>query len=292
MAPTVVGVLQRRGSARAMVVHGHDGIDELTITGRSTVWEVRDGDVSQYDLDPAALGPDGGRRRSAPGRRRRGQRRHRPGRVRRRARTRTATSWSLNAAAGLVVGGRADDLAAGLTLATAAIDDGRAAAVLDRLPGGVEPGLSRRSALAGPRRARPVRRIGQGKRLGRRRRRHRDRRLGLGHAARRGRPGRWPARSRSARPGPRRAGRAGPRCARRPRAGRRGLPARSPGCPRDGSCSTGARPGCSTSATCTSRFGQQASPVRARVPAGHHEVLVELRRPGTRGRGAARRPRG
>ena len=40
---------------------------------------------------------------------------------------------ALNAAAGLVVGGRADDLAAGLALATAAIDDGRVAAVLERL---------------------------------------------------------------------------------------------------------------------------------------------------------------
>src|SRR4051794_824539 len=56
MAPTVIGVLQQRGAPRAMVVHGHDGMDELTITGRSTVWEIRDGDVRQYDLDPRYLG--------------------------------------------------------------------------------------------------------------------------------------------------------------------------------------------------------------------------------------------
>jgi anthranilate phosphoribosyltransferase len=73
MAPTVIGVLQQRGR-RAMVVHGHDGMDELTITGRSTVWEIRDGDVQQYDLDPRELGIEvidldqiaGGARRPTP----------------------------------------------------------------------------------------------------------------------------------------------------------------------------------------------------------------------------------
>ena len=132
MAPTVVGVLQRRGSARAMVVHGHDGIDELTIAGRSTIWEVRDGDVSQYDLDPASLGltvvdPDQLRGGDAQANATiaRAVFAGEPGSAR--------DIVSLNAAAGLVVGGRADDLAAGLELATAAIDDGRVAAVVERL---------------------------------------------------------------------------------------------------------------------------------------------------------------
>ena len=132
MAPTVIGVLQQRGAARAMVVHGHDGMDELTITGRSTVWEVRDGDVSQYEVDPKDLGlavvdpdqvPGGDAEANAaiaaevlggePG----------PAR----------DIVTLNAAAGLVVGGRADDLAAGLELARASIDEGRAQSGLDRL---------------------------------------------------------------------------------------------------------------------------------------------------------------
>jgi anthranilate phosphoribosyltransferase len=132
MAPTVVGVLQRRGSARAMVVHGHDGMDELTLAGRTTVWEVRDGDVSEYDVDPTELGLDvvdadqlrggdastnaaifdailGGQ--SGPYR----------------------DIVTLNAAAGLVVGGHVDSLAAGVERARASIDGGGAAEALDAL---------------------------------------------------------------------------------------------------------------------------------------------------------------
>ena len=43
--------------------HGDDGLDELTTTGPSTVWVVRDGTVSQTRFDPAALGLS----RSRPG---------------------------------------------------------------------------------------------------------------------------------------------------------------------------------------------------------------------------------
>ena len=43
MAPLVAGVLAKRGS-RGLVFRGNDGLDELTTTGPSTVWEIRDGD--------------------------------------------------------------------------------------------------------------------------------------------------------------------------------------------------------------------------------------------------------
>jgi anthranilate phosphoribosyltransferase len=49
-------VLQKLGLRGAMVVHGADGLDELTLTGASHIAELRDGQVSVYDLDPAALG--------------------------------------------------------------------------------------------------------------------------------------------------------------------------------------------------------------------------------------------
>jgi anthranilate phosphoribosyltransferase len=48
-------VLGRLGSVRALVVHGADGLDELTTTTTNHVAELRGGDVSTYDLDPAAL---------------------------------------------------------------------------------------------------------------------------------------------------------------------------------------------------------------------------------------------
>ncbi len=49
-------VLARLGSTHALVFHGHDGLDELTTTGPSTIWEIRDGAVEQYQFDPADHG--------------------------------------------------------------------------------------------------------------------------------------------------------------------------------------------------------------------------------------------
>ena len=45
-------VLKLLGSTRAFVVHGHDGMDELTTTTASRVSELRDGRVTTYELDP------------------------------------------------------------------------------------------------------------------------------------------------------------------------------------------------------------------------------------------------
>ncbi len=47
-------VLHELGSEAVMVVHGADGLDELSITGPNTVSELRDGQVSTYTLDPAS----------------------------------------------------------------------------------------------------------------------------------------------------------------------------------------------------------------------------------------------
>ncbi len=55
MGPVLAGVLAGRGCS-ALVFHGDDGLDELTTTGPSTVWVVRDGQVSETRLDPADIG--------------------------------------------------------------------------------------------------------------------------------------------------------------------------------------------------------------------------------------------
>ncbi|MGR0159923.1 anthranilate phosphoribosyltransferase [Paenarthrobacter nitroguajacolicus] len=55
MAPLVAGVLARRGS-RGLVFRGDDGLDELTPTGPSTVWEIRNGAVREQVFSPADLG--------------------------------------------------------------------------------------------------------------------------------------------------------------------------------------------------------------------------------------------
>lgn len=56
MAPKMADVLARLGTAHALVFHGSDGLDELTTTGPSTIWEVRDGSVTDYQFDPADHG--------------------------------------------------------------------------------------------------------------------------------------------------------------------------------------------------------------------------------------------
>lgn len=49
-------VLANLGVKRAMVVHGHDGLDEITLCDSSTVCEVNDGKLNSFFLDPVQLG--------------------------------------------------------------------------------------------------------------------------------------------------------------------------------------------------------------------------------------------
>ncbi len=53
--PLVVGVFRTRG-ATALVYRGDDGIDKITTTGHSHIWEVSRGFVTEHDLDPRELG--------------------------------------------------------------------------------------------------------------------------------------------------------------------------------------------------------------------------------------------
>jgi anthranilate phosphoribosyltransferase len=52
--PLFVGVFQTRG-ATALVFRGDDGLDELSTTGHSHVWEISRGEVHEHDLDPSDL---------------------------------------------------------------------------------------------------------------------------------------------------------------------------------------------------------------------------------------------
>lgn len=133
MAGKMLGVLAANGATRAMVVWGHDGLDELSTTCPSTVLSLEpDGRTRRSEVDPARLNL----RPADPAALRGGQ-----------ADANAAAVWrvlagelgphrdvvTLNAAAGLVVGGLAEDLEAGLERARAAVDDGSAAAVLEGL---------------------------------------------------------------------------------------------------------------------------------------------------------------
>jgi anthranilate phosphoribosyltransferase len=132
MSERMVGVLAARGSERVLVVHGDDGLDELTVSTTSTVVELRDGEVREYPVDPKELGIAPAPTEALVG----GD----PATNADLARHVLAGDAGphrdvvcLNAAAGLLVAGMVDDLADGLQAARAAIDDGGAAAALDRL---------------------------------------------------------------------------------------------------------------------------------------------------------------
>jgi anthranilate phosphoribosyltransferase len=56
LAPVMADALAALGKRHALVFRGEDGLDEVTTTGPSTVWEVRDGAVTTWRLDPADLG--------------------------------------------------------------------------------------------------------------------------------------------------------------------------------------------------------------------------------------------
>ena len=132
VADLVAGVLASRGAPRALVVHGADSLDEITLTGPTTVHEVTDGEVRVYELRPAHLGLAErsaaelkGGDPSANADLARAVLAGEPGAVR--------DIVVANAAAGLWVGGATESVVEGVELAAAAIDDGRAAATLERL---------------------------------------------------------------------------------------------------------------------------------------------------------------
>ena len=125
-------VLGQLGSERAWVVHGSDGLDELTTTGPSHVAELRKGTVATFEVTPEQAGLPRARSEDLRG-------------------ADAATNADalralldgvrgpyrdivlLNSAAALVIADRARDLAAGVGRAVEAIDSGAAKAALARL---------------------------------------------------------------------------------------------------------------------------------------------------------------
>lgn len=133
LGPLMARALLDLGARRAMVVHGSDGLDELTITGLTHAWTVEAGvGLSEGLIDPAALGLTLGRAEDIQAKDIAesaamiraifaGERSPRRDMV------------VLNAAAALAVAGAARDLYSCLALAAAAIDSGEAQRTLDRL---------------------------------------------------------------------------------------------------------------------------------------------------------------
>jgi anthranilate phosphoribosyltransferase len=130
MLPLMAEVLARRGVC-AKLFRGQDGLDELTTTGISAVYDVRDGEVRETHLDPADLGLPRARVEDL-----RGGDAEEAARI---VHTLLAGEHGprrdvvlLNAGAALEVAGAAASVAEGMALAARSIDDGAAAGALER----------------------------------------------------------------------------------------------------------------------------------------------------------------
>lgn len=124
--------MKRLGAEHVWVIHGSDGLDELTTTGPSKVVEMRDGVIRRIEVTPDQIGvqpvplekllcPSPEESAAAI----KGLLAGQAGPFR--------DIVLLNAAAALIVAGRADTLPEGAEIARQSIDQGNAAAALDRL---------------------------------------------------------------------------------------------------------------------------------------------------------------
>ncbi len=132
MAERMLGVLATRGSQHVLLVHGHDGLDELTTTTTSTVHELENGAIRTWVLDPEDVGLPLAKAEDLRG----GDPATNAGIARAVLSGETGPHRDvvlLNAGAALVAAGSAVSVGEGIVLAAASIDEGRAAAALDRL---------------------------------------------------------------------------------------------------------------------------------------------------------------
>src|ERR1700683_1459751 len=132
MAEKLAEALSMLGLRRALVVHGLDGLDEITITGPTRIAEARDGIVRSYEGDPQEFGMKRATLADISG----GDAAENAAiicEVLSGKKSPRRDVVVLNSAAALVAAGRADHLADGIPLAAQSIDSGAAAAKLAAL---------------------------------------------------------------------------------------------------------------------------------------------------------------
>jgi anthranilate phosphoribosyltransferase len=126
--------LSMLGLRRALVVHGLDGLDEITVTGTTRIAEAREGSVRSYEVEPEEFGMARGSLQDISG----------GDAVENAAIIRAVLNGEksprrdvvvLNAAAALVAAGRADHIAEAVPVAMRSLDSGAAAAKLEALAG-------------------------------------------------------------------------------------------------------------------------------------------------------------
>jgi anthranilate phosphoribosyltransferase len=124
--------LSELGLRRALVVHGRDGLDEITITGPTLIAEVRNGQVRSYEVTPEEFGLRRASLSDIAG----GDAQENAALIRRvldGERSACRDVVLLNAAAALVAAGQMDTVQAGVPVAAYAIDSGHARQRLELL---------------------------------------------------------------------------------------------------------------------------------------------------------------
>jgi anthranilate phosphoribosyltransferase len=128
----LAAVLRDLGHERAWVVHGAGGMDEVSTLGPTQVAELKDGKISTFEVTPADAGLPTAKLKDITG----GDRDHNAAALRGVLEGKPSAYRDivvLGSAAALIVAGKADSLEQGATLASEAIDSGRAREVLNRL---------------------------------------------------------------------------------------------------------------------------------------------------------------
>jgi anthranilate phosphoribosyltransferase len=125
-------VLKNLGSECVWVVHGSDGLDEITTSGPTSVAALENGKIRLFEVTPE----DAGLVRSKPDALKGGDADHNAKALLDVLRGKAGAFRDvsiLNAAAALIVAGKAKDLKSGAALAAKSIDSGEAEGSLDRL---------------------------------------------------------------------------------------------------------------------------------------------------------------
>lgn len=132
LAEKLAEALSMLGLKRALVVHGLDGLDEITITGVTRIAEARSGSVRSYEVEPEEFGMKRATLQDIAG----GDAKENAGIIRAVLKGEKSPRRDvvlLNTAAALVAAGKADHIAQAVPLAAKSIDSGAAAGKLEAL---------------------------------------------------------------------------------------------------------------------------------------------------------------
>lgn len=132
LTETLSGVLRNLGSEHAFLVHGSDGLDEITLTGKTKVSELKEGEIANYFISPEDFGMRACEAEDLKG----GTVQENAGIALDILKGKEGPKREvvlLNAASAIVAGGEAKDLAEGIEKAAASVDFGKAQEKLELL---------------------------------------------------------------------------------------------------------------------------------------------------------------